>query len=622
MSIYLRCSMKKFFIFLIFVTLSLEGFSKTNDDYAIFLTGKEAYYRKDFTRAKQNFETLLRSFSKSDIFSNNYPYFYIGMNYYNLGEYEKAAYFLEKAVYSSQIFLSNNSQAEIAHFFAERDYALGDSLLKIGDIEKGKTYLQRVDYDTFYPFVSYYERKALELLSEYSMEAEKKLKLKFEYDFSLIDDFYTSDLLKIGSFYHSKKEYVKEAELYDKLLQRKYIFIEEKQDIMLAYFELLLETNDIKKILDFTSEPPSELKEMYSYYRGLAFYQSKDFSRALYLFSTIKGSEYFSKANYYISSIYFALGDYEATLETLKNIQDKNVITDFMAAFSYYSLGDIKNLQRAAKAISEKYPNTYIGLYFKTLDINSPKVSLNSLSNLLNFSMKILENFEPLPDNFLQTGDVIEIEQISKISKLKDRDLLRIALEKSIFWEKPTPQAALAVTTILENGEFYDLAFRNSQDNLGEFSKYRGLFKYDFPLYYQNSVNKFAKQYDVPQEIIYTIMHDITEFNHFHISNDSKFGIMNIPYNENSSYSFFELFDVDRNIEEGAKILYEYLTKYEGNGFKALIAYTYGESYLSKIYFDYTNDINLASIIEPEERFFLQNLFMTYIFYSKLYQFR
>lgn len=614
--------MKKFFTFLFFILLSLKGFAKINDDYTLFLTGKEAYHKKDFTHAKQSFETLLKSFSKSDIFSNNYPYFYIGMNYYKLREYKKAAYFLEKAVYSSQLFLSNNSQAEVSHFFAERDYALGESLIKIGEVEKGRLYLQRVDYDTYYPFVSYYEKKALELLSRDSIQAEKKLKLKFEYDFSLIDDFYTTELLSIGNFFHSKKVYLKEAELYDKLLQKEIISIEERKDIMTAYFNLLLETNDIDKILDFTSKAPSELKEMYNYYRGLAFYQSKDFPRALYLFSTIKGSEYFSKANYYISSIYFALGDYEATLDSLKNITDKNIITDFMAAFSYYSLGDIKNLQRAAKAISKKYPNTYIGLYFKTLDINSPKVSLNSLSNLLNFSMKILENFKSMPDNFLQNGDVIEIEQISKISKLKDRDLLRIALEKSIFWKKTTPQAALAITTILENGQFYNLAFKNSQDNLGEFSKYRGLFKYNFPLYYQDSVNRFSKQYDVPQEIIYTIMHDITEFNSFHISDDSKFGIMNIPYTENSSYSFFELFDVDRNIEEGAKTLHRYLSKYEGNGFKALIAYTYGEEYLSKIYFDYTNDINLSSIIEPEERFFLQNLFMTYIFYSKLYQFR
>ena len=96
---------------------------------------------------------------------------------------------------------------------------------------------------------------------------------------------------------------------------------------------------------------------------------------------------------------------------------------------------------------------------------------------------------------------------------------------------------------------------------------------------------------------------------------------MNIPYTDDNSLRFFELFDVNTNIEEGTKILKNLLTKYNGNKIKTLIAYVYGEEYLDLIFFGYTNDINFASVTIPEERFFLQNMFMTYIFYSRIYNF-
>ena len=133
-----------------------------------------------------NFETLMKTFPLSLILSNNYAYFYIGMNYYHLENYEKAAYYLEKAVYISTNLLTDNSQTENLHLFAERDFALGDSLMKIGETQKAITYLNRVGSNTYYPFISYYEKKALEILKEYSPIYEKKLQLKFGYNYTYI----------------------------------------------------------------------------------------------------------------------------------------------------------------------------------------------------------------------------------------------------------------------------------------------------------------------------------------------------------------------------------------------------------------------------------------------------
>lgn len=614
--------MKKFFIFIFFLLFFGESFSEKIDDYSLFLNGKNAYFKKNYSVAKQNFETLLKTFSKSNVFLNNYAYFYIGMNYYKLEDYHKAAFYLEKAVYSTDTFSNNNKRAENIHFFAERDYSLGDSLLKIGETDKGITYLKRVNYNNYYPFVAYYERNALKILGNFDEIYEKKLQLKFLYNFDFINSFSVNELLEIGSFYHSKKVYDREEEFYKKILENISLTTLEKEKITNAYLEVLLTNNKEKEILNFTanvSEP--QLKNLYNYYRGLAFYQMKDFSRALYLLNNIKDEKYYSKANYYIAGIYFALADYNETLTALKKVEEKNIITDCMAAFSYYYLGDEQNTKNAVNSMIKKYPNAYAGLYFNYLSSTTDKIYLNSLDNLLKFSTSLLDNAQETPETFLKKGDILEIEQLSQVAKLGDRELLKTILKKSIFYKKETPEAAMAITTILENGKFYELAFKNSSDHMSEFSKYKELFKYNFPLYYSEIIDPIAKKYDAPQELIYTIIHDISGFNPYYISDDSKFGIMDIPYDENNNLEFFELFNIEKNIEEGTKILKNYLIKYQGNKIKALIAYVYGEEYLNNLYFEYNNDINLSSIIIPEERFFLQNILMTYILYSRLYDF-
>lgn len=600
-----------------------NSFTYSNQDYNLFLNGKKAYYERNYSLAKLNFETLLKTFPSSPIIKNNYAYFFIGMNYYHLKDYEKVAYYLEKAVYVSANLLNDNAQTEKLHLFAERDFSLGDSLLKSGEEKKALAYLNRVESNTFYPFVAYYEKKALEILKNYSPQYEKKLQLKFKYNFDVIDEFSISDLLEIGKFFTSKKDFEKATEFYTLLLEKSNLSQEERKNIYMDFFDLLLVKKDYNKILELTIDYSDEFQDLFKYYRGIAFYKKRDFSRALYLFDSIEKVEFFSKANYYSAGIYFTLGDYENVIANLKNVEEKNIITDTMAAFSYLYLKDESNSLKAIKTLSEKYPNTYAGLYFKQLlKDNTLSVTLmNSLEDLISFSNIILNSQQSLPPDFIQKADILEIDQLSQIAELEDREILRVAFQKSSFNKKKSIEGVLGTTLVLESGNFYDLAFKNSLVALKDFADYKELFKYEFPLYYGDIISEYSKKYDVPQELIYTIIHTITGFNPYYISDDSKFGIMNIPYRDDSSMSFFELFDVNTNIEEGVKILKNLLDKYEGNKIKTLIAYVYGEDYLDLLYFGYTNDINFTSITIPEERFFLQNMFMTYIFYSRLYDF-
>lgn len=615
--------MKKILYMLLFLFYFNNSFTYTNQDYTLFLDGKKAYYNQDYSLAKLNFETLLKTFPSSPIITNNYAYFFIGMNYYQLKDYEKAAYYLEKAVYISYDFLNDNAQTERLHLFAERDFALGDSLLKIGQKEKAFIYLERIESDTYYPFVAYYEKKALEILSQFYPIYKMKLQLKFEYNFDVINNFSIPSLLKIGKFYSSKKDFEKASEFYSLLLKRDNLLTQEKEDIYTDYFELLLAEKEYAKILDLTKDHNDEFEDLFKYYRGIAFYKKRDFSRALYLFNSVEKGKFFSKANYYSAGIYFTLGEYENVIDNLKNVEEKNIITDSMAGFSYLYLKDKKNSIKAIESIAKKYPNTYIGLYFSQL-LKDKNLSINlmdSLEDLITFSNLILNSQLSLPQDFIPKADILEIDQLSQIAELENSEILKIAFKKSSFNKKKSIEGMLGTTLILESGQFYDLAFKNSLLGLKDFANYKELFKYEFPLYYGDIITEYSKKYDVPQELIYTVIHTITGFNPYYISDDSKFGIMNIPYKEGSPIHFFELFDVNTNIEEGTKILKSLLDKYNGNKIKTLIAYVYGEKYLDLLYFGYTNDINFNSITIPEERFFLQNMFMTYIFYSKIYNF-
>lgn len=149
--------------------------------------------------------------------------------------------------------------------------------------------------------------------------------------------------------------------------------------------------------------------------------------------------------------------------------------------------------------------------------------------------------------------------------------------------------------------------------------EYKDLIKYNYPLYYKNIVDINSKKYDVPQELIYSAMLISSKFNKRLLSENSKIGLMQIPYE--SSKDIISLFDPQINIAIGTEKLKSLLESYKGNKLKSLIAYIYGEELLNRIQFDYDGDLNLDLITDPEERYELQNLILTYMFYKKLYNF-
>lgn len=614
--------MKKIFILLFFI-LNINIFSYNYDDYSIFIQGKNAYEKEDYITAQENFETLMRSFGYSPILKNNYAFYFIGMTYYHLGDYEKAVYYLQKAVFTyNNSFLTKESKFEKNSYLAERDYSLGDALLKIGNFELGETYLQRLDYNYYSPKPSYFEKKALLLLMERKSGFEDYYNLKFNEDLKSADKLADDKLLKVTEYFSSQKKFDKAIYLGKKILSSPSKDSEIKEKAIIEIFKSYLREKNYKEIIDIANKYDKIIdSNILFFYKGLAYYNLKDFSRCLYSFENIKDGKYFPTALLYISGIYYSFGDYNKVITTVNKISTKNIIADILLADSYLKLKKERKFEETARKIINNYPNSYEGLFFAFI-LENKNMDLASHNATFKISL-IIDNFlnstKSDTDNVFDKINYLELEKLCNISKIKNEELLKIELQNSSFVNKYSISNGLAVTTILENGKFYDLAYKNSSAYRKEFFKYRDLIKYNYPLYYKDIVDNCSKKYDIPQELIYTTMLLGSKFDKEAISKNSRIGLMMIPLKHEEEIN--ELLKPEVNIELGSRKIKELLKKYNGNKLKTLIHYNFGESVVKNIKFDFDGDINLDTISNPQEKYEIQDLIITYIFYKKLYNF-
>lgn len=246
--------MKKIFILLFFI-LNINIFSYNYDDYSIFIQGKNAYEQKDYVTAQESFETLMRSFGYSPILKNNYAFYFIGMTYYQLGDYEKAIHYLQKAVFNyNNYFLGKDSKIEKNRYLAERDYSLGDALFKIGNYELGEVYLQRLDYNYYSPISSFFEEKALSLLLQQDFKFKDYYNLKFNLDLKSADNLSNDKLLKVTEFFHSQKKYKEAIYTGKKTLSSSSNDLEIKEKAIVEIFRIYLENREYKEIIELANK--------------------------------------------------------------------------------------------------------------------------------------------------------------------------------------------------------------------------------------------------------------------------------------------------------------------------------------------------------------------------------
>lgn len=618
-------NIKNYFILLFFI-LNINIFSYTHEDYDIFIQGKIAFEKEDYNSAQEKFELLMNSFSYSPILKNNYAFYFIGMTYYHLEDYEKAVYYLQKAVFTYDTsFLGKGKDAKLERnrYFSERDYSLGDALLKIGNIELGETYLKRLDYSHYSPISSYFERKALVLLMQENPEFKSYFDLKFNFNLKYADKISGDKLLKILKFFHSQQKFKETFLVGDKILTSSSIDEKIKNQAIIELFKTHLENKEYKKILALANKYTKTLDQnTLFFYKGIAYYKLKDFSRCLYSFENIKNGDYLPTSLLYVAGIYYSFGEYNKVISTINKISKKNIISEIMLANSYLKLKKLKKFEETAKNIINNYPNSYEGLFFAFI-LENKNINLSSHNAVFEISLIIKDFINSTKidtQNILEKINSLELEKLCDIAKIKDIELLKIELQNSSFVNKYSISNGIAISTILEKGEFFDLAYKNSTEYRKEFFKYRELMKYNYPLYYKELVNKASIKYDVPQELIYTSILLGSKFDKNAISEDStKIGLMMLPFN--SPENMLEFLKPNVNIDLGTKILKELLKKYDGDKLKTLIHYNFGENTVKNIKFDFDKDINLDTISNPEEKYEIQDLIITYTFYKNLYNF-
>lgn len=618
-------NIKNYFILLFFI-LNINIFSYTHEDYDIFIQGKIAFEKEDYNSAQEKFELLMNSFSYSPILKNNYAFYFIGMTYYHLEDYEKAVYYLQKAIFTYDTsFLGKGKDAKLERnrYFSERDYSLGDALLKIGNIELGETYLKRLDYSHYSPISSYFERKALVLLMQENPEFKSYFDLKFNFNLKYADKISGDKLLKILKFFHSQQKFKETFLVGDKILTSSSIDEKIKNQAIIELFRTHLENKEYKKILALANKYTKTLDQnTLFFYKGIAYYKLKDFSRCLYSFENIKSGDYLPTSLLYVAGIYYSFGEYNKVISTINKISKKNIISEIMLANSYLKLKKLKKFEETAKNIINNYPNSYEGLFFAFI-LENKNINLSSHNAVFEISLIIKDFINSTKidtQNILEKINSLELEKLCDIAKIKDIELLKIELQNSSFVNKYSISNGIAISTILEKGEFFDLAYKNSTEYRKEFFKYRELMKYNYPLYYKELVNKASIKYDVPQELIYTSILLGSKFDKNAISEDStKIGLMMLPFN--SPENMLEFLKPNVNIDLGTKILKELLKKYDGDKLKTLIHYNFGENTVKNIKFDFDKDINLDTISNPEEKYEIQDLIITYTFYKNLYNF-
>lgn len=106
------------------------------------------------------------------------------------------------------------------------------------------------------------------------------------------------------------------------------------------------------------------------------------------------------------------------------------------------------------------------------------------------------------------------------------------------------------------------------------------------------AIEKYGSQYNVPENLIISVIAAESEFNPLCKGTLDDTGLMQIRYKYapywaklmevNSPQNREELFNIDANIQMGTYILQRLLKRYNGSLEKALVAYNAGETYVDK----------------------------------------
>ncbi|MGL4403750.1 MAG: transglycosylase SLT domain-containing protein [Fusobacteriaceae bacterium] len=621
--------MIKFLVSIMFFTFFNLIYPSSIDDYLLFYDAKKDFENGEFTTSVLKFRSLEDSFKSSPIVKSNYYKYYYALSLFEKGDFEKGLNYMDQAVYTPKNYSGKN------FFSHERNYYLALYTLEQEGLEKSKPYLLQLINGDFSAKNQEYEEFAFHMLKS----TEKKLQILYDIKYSdvflRLDIFSQDELSDIGKYFFSKKLYEKQEIIYSYLYQQ----YPDKKEFLVEYLNSMFLQKKVDELLSLTEKliKNQQFPEIF-YFRGQGFLMKKDYALAIYNLEKAESLNFKYNKNYHsrparelIALIYSSLGDYKNLVKTLEegvilSKTEENLLID-----GYFNSGKREIGLNKAKEFLKKYKfSNNSNTFFYMLSNMKPedKVALENFYNessvkknikIANFILSKMGTFNT---NNQSSKNNIEVKKLEKIALLQDAELLRLALENNRLLIQDSLVKNYLVTDLYEIGKFYRAAYENSFSHRKIFFQYKNLAQLLYPKYHTEYVEKAVKEYDIPEELLYTLMLSGSSYDSTFISVDRKLGLLQINYDEwqdkDSKYSFEELFKPEINIQLGASKVKDLLIKHKNNKIKALIEYSYGEEVLDSLHFE-GEDFYLYSIKDPILRESLNNLIFTYIYYKLLY---
>ncbi|MGL4909915.1 MAG: transglycosylase SLT domain-containing protein, partial [Cetobacterium sp.] len=429
-----------------------------------------------------------------------------------------------------------------------------------------------------------------------------------------------SDQKKIINFFYEKKNYEKVIKLLNIINDYK----DMELNLKLIYLESLLRLNKNEKVIELTNDSEEQIAKIYLF-RGMAFEQSKFFSKAIYNYDKIKDLRVKDRALFRVARIYYKLENYKSAKDTIEKITIKNQDMKSLMLEIYIKLKNKKKFIESYNEFKMMYPQNHkMGLYY--IIYNNLIKKVKEPWELADYNVFFASNY--VVRNYFYSLKEYELENtykekvledaLKQIGEFKNAEILELAVQSTNFnLDIETIKDKKIIIDSFIKAKFYKEAFKKADEFKKDFYNYKNLLHYIYPKYYKSEVDKALKKNLLPESVIYTVIYVESGFNNESIKYD-KIGLMGIPKNEIKG-NLEDFYDSQKNINKGVERLRLIYKKHDSMILKTLVEYMYGEKTLKMLNFEKNGDLRIETISDEKLQQELEEIVYTYAFYSAIY---
>lgn len=359
-----------------------------------------------------------------------------------------------------------------------------------------------------------------------------------------------------------------------------------------CYLRLNNTLKSIESYLNFQQSYPQDPLSPEVLWKVAWLYEEKgDISSAIQMYRKLvkvyPRYEYYSEAYFRIGLNYYRLKKYQSALQAWEEAFRKVSQSSQKDRISYW-IGKCYEMQKDYKKqgeiyiqLAERPIDTFYNL--KAFYLTSDGRDLHQ--NVNEIFWKLHEDQQSFIGNYIDKFKKALLVEDILGPRWGDREL-RTVTENSNKW-----QEKFSLGELYEKMGNYGFAFRRFRQiyeryfSQAEISEIIPIFKKLYPLYYANQIDSVSHRFEVPAELIWSVIKKESAFERKAISYANAYGLMQLlpgtasqvaPYLGITYFSTQQLFDPDINIQLGTFYLSSLLKRYEGNYVKALAAYNAG----------------------------------------------